>query len=112
MNRTKYYLMLVCLLAIPPCPVAVCGEPPTNSPGSATSRADGSQSSQAYCGISVSPLNPVLTAQLPGITEKGRGVVVAKVLKGSPAEQAGFKQYDIVVAYDNQDLYSPEQLVK
>lgn len=113
MNRAKYYLMLVCLLlAVVACPLAVWGEPPTDSSGSASTTSVTSQSNQAYCGISVSPLDPVLTAQLPDITDKGRGVVVAKVLKGSPAEQAGIKQYDIVVAYDDQDIYSPEQLVK
>lgn len=113
MNRAKYYLMLVCLLlAVVACPLAVCGEPPTDSSGLATTKPEDSQSGQAYCGISVSPLDPVLTAQLPDVTEKGRGVVVAKVLKGSPAEQAGIKQYDIVITYDDQDIYSPEQLVK
>jgi hypothetical protein len=33
-------------------------------------------------------------------------------MAGSPAEKAGLKKYDILVRYDDQDLYSPEQLVK
>jgi len=37
---------------------------------------------------------------------------VQKVMKGSPADRAGLQRYDIVVSYDAQDVYSPEQLVK
>jgi hypothetical protein len=66
----------------------------------------------AYCGIGVAPLSPVTTAQLPEVTGQGRGVVVATVMQGSPAEKAGLKVHDIVIQYDKQDVYSPEQLVK
>lgn len=67
---------------------------------------------QAYCGIGVAPLSPTLTAQLPEVTGKGRGVLVATVMKDSPAAKAGLKVHDIVIQYDKQDIYSPEQLVK
>lgn len=69
-------------------------------------------STQAYCGIGVAPLSPVLTAQLPEVTGQGRGVVVATVMQDSPAAKAGLKVHDIVIQYDKQDVYSPEQLVK
>ena len=39
-------------------------------------------------------------------------MVVQKVMKGSPADHAGLQRYDIVISYDAQDVYSPEQLVK
>jgi hypothetical protein len=67
---------------------------------------------QAYCGIGVAPLSPALTAQLPDVTGQGRGVLVATVMQDSPAAKAGIKVHDIVVQYDKQDVYSPEQLVK
>lgn len=67
---------------------------------------------QAYLGIGVSPLHPALTNQLPGVIGKGRGVLVEKVMKGSPAEKAGLRQYDVLVRLNKQDLYAPEQLVK
>lgn len=91
---------------------ASASEPTTGDVASPPVIADETEPTQPYCGISVSPLDPVLTAQLPDVTEKGRGVVVANVMKGSPADKAGLKQYDIVLSYDQQDIYSPEQLVK
>lgn len=67
---------------------------------------------QAYLGIGVAPLSPVLSAQLPEATGRGRGVVVASVMADSPAAKAGLQLHDIVIRYDYQDVYSPEQLVK
>lgn len=67
---------------------------------------------QAFCGLGIAPLSPVLTAQLPDVMSGGRGIVVADVMKDSPAEKAGLKVHDIVLRYDGQDVYSPEQLVK
>lgn len=99
---------LVCALAAAPRPAygadACAGGQPAD-----TSK---QEQSDAYCGIAVGPLDPLITAHLPDITEKGRGVVVQKVMKGSPAEQAGLRRYDILIRYGDQDVYSPEQLVK
>jgi len=67
---------------------------------------------QAYLGLGVGPLSPALASQLPDVIGKGRGVLVLQVAEGSPADQAGLKQYDVLVRYNDQDLYSPEQLVK
>lgn len=67
---------------------------------------------EPYLGVGAVPLHPALTAQLPNVTGKGRGVLVANVMKGSPAEHAGLKVHDILISYDKQDVYSPEQLVK
>ncbi len=63
-----------------------------------------------YLGIAVEPLPPVLARQLPQL--KGRGIVIAHVVKDSPAEKAGLKAHDILVSYDDQQIYSPEQLVR
>lgn len=67
---------------------------------------------QAYLGLGVGPLHPTLAAQLPEVTGKGRGVLVEHVMKESPAAKAGLKQHDVLISYDKQELYSPEQLVK
>lgn len=67
---------------------------------------------QAYLGMGVEPLHPALTNHLPDVIGKGRGVLVEEVVKNSPAEQAGLKQYDVLVRFNDQELYSPEQLVK
>lgn len=67
---------------------------------------------EAELGIGVSSLPPVLTSHLPDVIGKGRGVLVANVSEGSPAAKAGLKKHDVLIRYDDQDLYSPEQLVK
>jgi hypothetical protein len=64
----------------------------------------------AYLGIGVETVNHALAWQLPSL--KGRGIVIAHVDNGSPAQKAGFKDYDILVSYDKKPLHSPEQLVK
>ncbi len=67
---------------------------------------------QAYLGLGVAPLHPALTNHLPDVIGQGRGVMIEEVVKGSPADKAGLKQYDVLVRINDQDLYSPEQLVK
>jgi hypothetical protein len=85
----------------------------------ADERTDGAQSAgsgaavqEAFCGLGVAPLSLVLAAQLPEVIGHGRGIVVSHVVPGSPADKAGLKMHDIVIQYDKQDVYSPEQLVK
>ena len=68
--------------------------------------------SEARLGIGVAPLPEVLTSHLPEVISDGRGVLVSEVMDGSAADKAGLKKFDVLVRYDDQDLYSPEQLVK
>lgn len=72
----------------------------------------GSLPTQAYLGLGVGPLHPALTNQLGDVIGKGRGVLIEKVMRESPAAKAGLQQYDVLVSFNDQDLYSPEQLVK
>src|SRR5688572_7086568 len=112
MNRIEYFLLIGLAWLFLSASSNVAGsderEPQSRQPGPVS---ESSARTQAYCGIGVSPLDPVLSAHLPEVTEKGRGVVVSKIMKSSPAEQAGLKQYDILLMYNDQSIYSPEQLV-
>ncbi len=67
---------------------------------------------QAYLGVGVEPLPAALTSQMPSVLSEGCGVLVADIAAGSPAEKAGLKQNDILVSYDDQRLFAPEQFVK
>lgn len=60
-----------------------------------------------YLGIASSPVSAELREQLK--LKRGVGLVVQRVEKGSPAEQAGVKQYDIVEKMDDQILLNPDQ---
>lgn len=111
-SNLKYLVWLTVVSFLRPAPLAALGAEKSAERETAPAADASDEETEAYCGISVSPLDPTITAQLPGVTEKGRGVVVQKVMKGSPAELAGLQRYDIVISYGAQDVYSPEQLVK
>jgi hypothetical protein len=66
----------------------------------------------AMLGIAVEPLPPQLRNQLPSLRQKEQGVLVGAVTKDSPADKAGLKPNDILMSYDVQKLYSPDQLIK
>ena len=68
----------------------------------------GEQKTEYYIGISVVGLNDAMRAQL-GLAE-GKGMVVSEIEKGSPAEKAGLKKYDIVLQLDGKPIDSPETL--
>lgn len=84
----------------------------TPNSGTAASERGDAHAKQATLGIGVEPLPQVLTSHLPDVIGKGRGILVANVSENSPASKAGLRKYDVLVRYDDQDLYSPEQLVK
>lgn len=67
---------------------------------------------QVYLGLAVSSLPAALTSQLPDTLGEGRGVLVIEVSPDSPAAKAGIKAHDVLVNYDEQKLFSPEQLIK
>lgn len=65
---------------------------------------------RAYLGVAVESLPAIMAGQMPDL--KGRGVLVAHVAQDSPAQKAGLKTEDILIAYGDHQLYAPEQLVK
>lgn len=64
----------------------------------------------AFLGIEYVPLNPAISAQL-GIQQTD-GVVVQNVVRGSPAEQAGLQQDDVIIALDNTALKGESALAQ
>ena len=55
-----------------------------------------------YIGIYYLPLNPALAAQLE--TEQERGVVIAQVAPGSPADRAGVLERDIIIGINGDEV--------
>lgn len=66
----------------------------------------------AYLGMRVDVLPKELVAQLPEDILIGQGILVTGFGENSPAEKAGVKAYDIVIAYDRHALMHPSQLIK
>lgn len=62
----------------------------------------------SYLGVAASPASAALREQIR--LKPGVGLVVEHVDKGSPAEQAGLKQYDVLEKFDDQWMVNSEQL--
>lgn len=60
-------------------------------------------------GIQMAPLSPELK-QRTGVTED-KGVVIADVMPGSPAEHAGLKRDDVIVSIQGKAVNGPEDVV-
>lgn len=65
---------------------------------------------KTWSGIRVQELTPRLRASLPG-AEAGKGVLVADVIKDSPASGAGLVSGDIIVKVDDVDISTMESLL-
>lgn len=86
------------------------GNANNNAPTKPESRAD--RSEMAYLGLEAEPLHPALASHLPSTPTHGQGVLVAYVEPDSPADKAGLKEHDVLISYDDQKLFAPEQLAK
>ena len=70
----------------------------------------GDEQGQGSVGLALAPLTPDVRSQfdIPGST---KGAVVAQVRPGSPAEQAGIRQGDVIVGVGTQPVASPQDAV-
>jgi len=66
----------------------------------------------AFLGLMVEELHPAFATHLPGSAVRGQGLMVEDVGNDSPAGKAGIKAHDILMTYDDQKLFTPEQFVK
>jgi membrane-associated protease RseP (regulator of RpoE activity) len=66
----------------------------------------------AYLGVLVMPVHPGFASHLKGALSRGQGLMVAEVAPNSPAAKAEIKTHDILLTYDDQKLFSAEQMAK
>lgn len=66
------------------------------------------QVTRGWLGVYIQPVDATMAKALK--MESPRGVVVAEVSKDSPAEKAGIKEGDVILAVDNSPVESPDQL--
>ncbi|WP_456373392.1 S1C family serine protease [Thiolapillus sp.] len=69
-------------------------------------------SAPSYLGVAIGPIPQAVQAQLPQNITHNQGLLVMRVMPGSPAEKAGLRQHDVLLAIDGQALITPEDLVK
>jgi PDZ domain len=104
MKHSIVAMALTAALALPQSALVQAADTPP-----ATSQ---SQAVKGYLGIRIGRLPEALRAQLSAAVPQDQGVLVEQVMKGSPAEKAGLQSFDILLKYNDQKLFSPEQLTK
>lgn len=65
-----------------------------------------------FLGVYVTSLHPALAHHLRDTLGQNQGLLVEQVEENSAAGKAGIKEHDILTTYDDQKLFSAEQLAK
>jgi serine protease Do len=71
----------------------------------------GSAEERGRVGLALAPLTPDMRSQLD-LGREVKGAVVSQVQPGSPAEEAGIQQGDVIVGVGNKSVSSPEEATK
>lgn len=67
---------------------------------------------QAWLGVALTTVPPVLAKQLADIIPQNQGVMLQSVSPHSPAAKAGLQPYDVIISMDDQKILSAKQLVQ
>lgn len=70
------------------------------------------QSQSPFLGVLVRSLHPTLAHHLRETLGRNQGLVVEDIDENSAAGKAGIKEHDILITYDDQKLFTAEQLGK
>lgn len=65
---------------------------------------------EVYLGVITEPVSEAMATQLRRQLPGGRGLLVKRLLPGSPAERAGLRPMDIIAATDGQPVGRPDDL--
>jgi membrane-associated protease RseP (regulator of RpoE activity) len=66
----------------------------------------------SYLGVAIGPVPREVQAQLPEDITHNQGLLIMRVMPGSPAEQAGLRQHDVLLSVNGQTLITPEDLIR
>ncbi|MBS0203921.1 MAG: PDZ domain-containing protein [Planctomycetes bacterium] len=99
-------LLTACLLGLPASALLAADAPPAG----ATKPHE--QVQHAFLGVAVSSIHPALAANLNGLISPDQGLAVEDIVPDSPAAKAGLKIHDILTIFDDQKLFTAEQLSK
>ncbi|MFM2092784.1 MAG: putative periplasmic serine endoprotease DegP-like precursor [Planctomycetota bacterium] len=93
-------LVLTCAAA-----AMLCGADPATAAGSAAPAATQQTQAQPWLGVGLVEVDDAVAYHL-GL-ERDLGVLLDQVAPDSPAAQAGLRRFDVVVALDGADIYTP-----
>lgn len=108
----KYVVPLTIATIVLPAAVAWAA---TNDPITSTQPTQVSQTqvqTKGWLGVRLDQVPQALSVQLGHLIPQGQGVLVQSVDTGSAAEKADVKPFDVLLSYNDQKLYSIEQLAR
>lgn len=88
------------------------GSPASAQQPQAAPPAPAAMSAPAWLGVAIGPVPRAVQAQLPDSIDQGQGLMVMRVVPGSPAEKGGIQQHDVLLTYNGDKLFSPSDLVE
>ena len=106
MKPKKLAVSLALALALPVATTVIAADL-SGQPAPATAQV---QPQSGYLGVVLAPVPEALRTQLGDQVPPGQGVLIRDVADDSPAAKAGLKAYDILLRYDDQKLFSADQL--
>jgi hypothetical protein len=109
MNTRILAALLAAVLALPVTGFAVEGGVP---PAAALPAQMQTHTAAGYLGVMLGPVPGSVRAQLGSLLPPGQGIMIRDVVADSPAAKAGLATYDIIVGYNDQKLFSPDQLTQ
>lgn len=104
MKANQLAISIALALALPTTAEVRAAELP-EAEGSVQVRAAG-----GYLGVLLGPVPDAVRTQIGEVLPPGQGVLVREVTDDSPAATAGLQAYDILLSYDDQKLFSVDQL--
>ncbi len=104
MKTTKLFVLFAVVLTIPIANTVVAADQPTHAAPAPVQAAGG------YLGVLLEPVPDALRAQLGSVLPSGEGAMIREVAPNSPAARAKLRVYDILTAYNDQKIFSAEQL--
>ena len=104
MKTTKLFVLFAVVLTMPIANMVVAADQPTHAAPAQV------QAAGSYLGVLLEPVSDALRAQLGSVLPSGEGVMIREVAPNSPAARAKLRMYDILTAYNDQKIFSAEQL--
>lgn len=108
--KKKRLLLPLAIAITSPIAVTVSAQQATGSTDARPARAT-AQPGSAYLGVGVGPVPAPVQAQLPAEVEKNQGLMVLKIMPGSPAAKGGIEIHDVLLSYDGTKLYKLRDLI-
>ena len=109
MKHSLVAIALAAALALPQTAPVLAADTPATPAASPQTLV---QATRGYLGVTIGRLPDPVRAQLPGTIPHDQGLLVEQVIQDSPAAKAGLQPFDILLGYNDQKLFSPEQFTR